>query len=425
MERLLRRIYGREPAASGWPVRAIAAIAAIMIGIAAVVVLAASGVAAGGSHSHSAANAPGAGGWYPGGQPASRPASSPLPSSPAPSGTGSSGPAPSSPAPTDSAGLTGQFRGIILPDLLVVVPAGLTSAEIGNLGKISGVRDMITFDGAQITVAGQPASVIGVSPGQFRSWVPLRTASDQAVWTALADGGFIASDPAAVSLGLTAGASYPLSAATTLTVPFDGSAQLGIAGVDLLVSQAVSRKLGLVHQVAALLSAPGLTMPALRAQVALALGSGSGARVVALRGQRPPAITTTTPANITSYLQLFQASAAQYCPNLSWTVLAAIGQIESGDGRNVGPSTAGALGPMQFLPATWSAWGIDGFGQTGPPDVQNPLDAVPSAARMLCADGASAGTAAGLRQAIFDYNHAGWYVNEVLALAAQYAAGYR
>jgi membrane-bound lytic murein transglycosylase B len=105
-------------------------------------------------------------------------------------------------------------------------------------------------------------------------------------------------------------------------------------------------------------------------------------------------------------------------------VLAAIGQIESADGTNVGPSSAGALGPMQFLPSTWAQWGIDGFGQTGVPDVLNPYDAVPSAARLLCADGAAGGGQA-LYSAIFDYNHADWYVNEVLALAAQYATDYR
>jgi membrane-bound lytic murein transglycosylase B len=104
-------------------------------------------------------------------------------------------------------------------------------------------------------------------------------------------------------------------------------------------------------------------------------------------------------------------------------VLAAIGQIESADGTNNGPSKAGALGPMQFLPATWAIWGIDAFGQTGRPNIMNPYDAVPSAARLLCADGATAGEA-GLRGAIFDYNHADWYVNDVLALAAEYAADY-
>jgi membrane-bound lytic murein transglycosylase B len=78
---------------------------------------------------------------------------------------------------------------------------------------------------------------------------------------------------------------------------------------------------------------------------------------------------------------------------------------------------------MQFLPSTWAVWGIDAFGQTGAPDILNPYDAVPSAARMLCAGGAAAGGVS-LRAAIFDYNHADWYVNEVLSLAAEYAQDY-
>jgi membrane-bound lytic murein transglycosylase B len=66
---------------------------------------------------------------------------------------------------------------------------------------------------------------------------------------------------------------------------------------------------------------------------------------------------------------------------------------------------------------------MDGFGQTGRPDIMNPLDAVPSAARLLCADGATTGSK-GLSQAIFDYNHAVWYVVEVLELANEYAKAY-
>ena len=133
-------------------------------------------------------------------------------------------------------------------------------------------------------------------------------------------------------------------------------------------------------------------------------------------------VDTAAPAGKpASYLSLYQASAARYCPGLSWTVLAAIGQIESGDGANMGPSSAGALGPMQFLPSTWKTWGITAFGQASPPNIMNPFDAVPSAARMLCADGAGS-SGSGLRQAIFDYNHATWYVDEVLTLAGEYAA---
>ena len=98
------------------------------------------------------------------------------------------------------------LRRIILPDLLVVAPAGLTSAEIARLGKTAHVRNMIVFDGAEITAGGRPASVIGVNPDQFRSWVPLRTASDQALWTTLAHGGFVAAPAAARRLALHRGA---------------------------------------------------------------------------------------------------------------------------------------------------------------------------------------------------------------------------
>jgi hypothetical protein len=313
------------------------------------------------------------------------------------------------------------FRQINLPDLLVVEPAGLSAGKIARIRQITGVRDVIAFDGAQIKAGGHPVSVIGVNPGQFRSWTPLRTASDQGFWNALAHGSFVASRSAAARLGLRRGTSYQLAGASTRPVPFGRAARLGVAGVDLVVNQPTSRSLGLVHRVAALVSAPGAGLATLTSEVRALLGSQ--AKIVSLRSQaRPvaPQVSGELPGN---YLDLFRQSAARYCPGMSWTVLAAIGQIESADGTNVGPSSAGALGPMQFLPATWRTWGIAGFGRTGPPDIMNPYDAVPSAARLLCADGAAGGGHA-LYQAIFDYNHADWYVNEVLGLASEYAKDY-
>jgi hypothetical protein len=338
---------------------------------------------------------------------------------PGPPGSGSVPSAAAAPANAAS------FRQIILPDLLVVAPTGLTSQQLTALDKITGVRNMIAFDGAEIKAGNQPVSVIGVNPSQFRSWVPLQTASDQRFWTALASGQFVASQSARASLGLHRGVSYQLTGSTSQAVTFGAAASLGIGGVDLLVDTQLSGKLGLVHRVAALISAPGASLATLTTKVRAVLGPS--AKIVSLRQQQLPAAPATpaapaaTPGQLPStYLQLFQESAARYCPGLSWTVLAAIGQIESADGTNMGPSSAGALGPMQFLPSTWAAWGIDAFGQTGPPDIMNPYDAVPSAARMLCADGAASG-GSGLAAAIFDYNHATWYVNEVLALAAEYA----
>jgi Transglycosylase SLT domain len=322
------------------------------------------------------------------------------------------------------AGRTAQasaFRQIILPDLLIVAPKGLTKGQIARLRKVAGVRDMITFDGAEITAGGRAVSVIGVNPATFRSWVPLATASDQAFWSALSKGDFVAAQPAGTRLGLRPGANYQLTGSTGQTVTYGMSAKLGLAGVDLLVNVPTSRKLGLVRQVAGLISAPGAGLTALTKAVGRILGPSG--RIEVLRSKQLPVASVAPGTRPVSYLQLFKASAALYCPGLSWTVLAAIGQIESADGTNVGPSTAGAMGPMQFLPSTWAVWGTDGFGDTGPPDILNPYDAVPSAARMLCADGAASGGQA-LSQAIFDYNHANWYVREVLALAAGYAADY-
>jgi hypothetical protein len=324
-------------------------------------------------------------------------------------------------ASTDGAGTAAAFRQIILPDLLVVDPAGLSAGRVARIRQLAGVRNVISFDGGEIKAGGRPVSVIGVSPSQFRSWTPLRTASDQRFWTALSSGRFVASEPASARLGLRRGASYQLAGASTRSVPFGMAARLGIGGVDLLVNVATSRELGLVHSVAALISAPGARLAALTSAVHAVLGSR--ARIVSLRSQQLPVSAKVSGQLPGSYLSLFRQSAARYCPGMSWTVLAAIGQIESADGTNVGPSTAGALGPMQFLPSTWREWGIAGFGRRGPPDIMDPYDAVPSAARMLCADGA-AGRGHALYQAIFDYNHADWYVHEVLGLAAEYAKDY-
>jgi transglycosylase-like protein with SLT domain len=329
--------------------------------------------------------------------------------------TGSGGPGSGQPAAKASA-----FRHIILPDLLIVTPNGLIPQQTASLRKIPGMRHVITFDGARISVGGQPVNVIGVNPATFRSWVPLQTASDQAFWTALSKGEFVAAAAAATAHGLVPGDDYQFVGASSQTVQFAMAAKLGLAGVDLIVNQATSARLGLVRQTAGLISAPGVSLTTLQAEVSAVLGPSG--QIVVLRSQLPVA-TVPTGTVPTNYIQLFKASAAQYCPGLSWTVLAAIGQIESADGQNMGPSSAGALGPMQFMPATWAAWGIDGFGQTGPPSVMNPFDAVPSAARLLCADGAAAGGKS-LYNAIFDYNHADWYVREVLSLAAQYAANY-
>jgi murein DD-endopeptidase MepM/ murein hydrolase activator NlpD len=112
-------------------------------------------------------------------------------------------------------------------------------------------------------------------------------------------------------------------------------------------------------------------------------------------------------------LPIYQACGTQY--GVPWPILASIHKIESGFGTNMGPSTAGAIGQMQFLPSSWRAYGVDA-NDDGRKDPYNPLDAVCAAGRYLKAAGAEED----LRTAIFAYNHADWYVDEVLLVARQY-----
>jgi murein DD-endopeptidase MepM/ murein hydrolase activator NlpD len=123
-----------------------------------------------------------------------------------------------------------------------------------------------------------------------------------------------------------------------------------------------------------------------------------------------------SPLTLSTLQQLWIAAGRTY--GIPWQVLAGINKIESNFGRNLGPSSAGAVGWMQFLPSTWLRWGVDANGD-GVADPNNPADAIYSAARYL----AAAGGQYDLRRAIFAYNHADWYVNEVLGLASLYGQG--
>jgi hypothetical protein len=318
-------------------------------------------------------------------------------------------------------------RQLVAPDVLAVIQTGIPAADLPKVKKLGGVRAVLSVSGGAIKINGKQVNVIGVNPGQFRSWTSPATAGDQALWQALSGGRFVTSVAAQRTLGVVKGHAYPAVAARPSTLTFGGSAALSVPGVDAVVNRTVAARLGLVSDLGVLINAPADNLTSLVSKVQRITGSSS--HVISLQpttattataASKLPVDTTVSSARPTTYLELYKASAARYCPGLSWTVLAAIGEVESGDGANVGPSSAGALGPMQFLPSTWQEWGTDGFGDTGTPNILNPYDAVPSAAEYLCAAG-GAKPGQSLYNAIFAYNHASWYVDEVLAIAREYA----
>ena len=155
----------------------------------------------------------------------------------------------------------------------------------------------------------------------------------------------------------------------------------------------------------------------------VATGAGAGIASLLGGGDTPPSATATAdipPAMLTLYRQ-----AAATCPGLPWTVLAAIGTVESGNGTSTlpgvhsGANSAGAEGPMQFEPATFSQYDEPiPPGGANPPSPYNPTDAIYAAARDLCANGGQNG--ADLAAAVYAYDHASWYVTEVLDLAHTY-----
>jgi hypothetical protein len=112
-------------------------------------------------------------------------------------------------------------------------------------------------------------------------------------------------------------------------------------------------------------------------------------------------------------LPIYQSCGTEY--GIPWQVLASINKIETAFGTNLNVSSAGAQGWMQFIPSTWASYGVDA-NNDGRKDPYNPVDAICAAARYLRA----AGGDHDIRQAVFAYNHADWYVDEVLMGAQQY-----
>jgi cell wall-associated NlpC family hydrolase len=169
-------------------------------------------------------------------------------------------------------------------------------------------------------------------------------------------------------------------------------------------------------------------------------GAGNCASTTANAAQ--PGVSTEAANSIpATYLKWFQRVGLQY--NVPWTILAGIGKVESDDGRTRLPGVTqatvsnafGAAGPMQIGVgnASGNQWGgapvhpasevVTGVATDedgdGVASVYEPADAIAGAAKYLVAHGAQQNPAA----AIFAYNHASWYVQEVLQWASTYAAG--
>jgi cell wall-associated NlpC family hydrolase len=174
---------------------------------------------------------------------------------------------------------------------------------------------------------------------------------------------------------------------------------------------------GVVAVGVSLALAAALVGTAILASAVSMLGAGGSA----------PRVSAAATAKIPPPMLALYEQAAVTCPGLPWTIVAAIGTVESDNGQSTlpgvhsGANSAGAEGPMQFEPATFAEYDepVPPGGAT-PPSPYDPTDAVYAAARLLCANGGAGGT--DLSGAVYDYNHSSSYVAQVLALAQTYAA---
>jgi soluble lytic murein transglycosylase-like protein len=149
---------------------------------------------------------------------------------------------------------------------------------------------------------------------------------------------------------------------------------------------------------------------ALRSAVEANVTAGAELRVLAgsPRTELPPwRIVTPPPAD---ELQRYYREAEERY-GVPWRFLAAVHLVETRMGRIRGTSTAGAQGPMQFLPSTWARYGEGG-------DINSAHDAILAAGRYLKAAGAPGDMA----KALYAYNHADRYVRAVTRYAEQIQA---
>jgi hypothetical protein len=296
------------------------------------------------------------------------------------------------------------LRAVVTPDLMLTTRAPLTQAQVAKILALRGVTTSSVISTGAVRVGHRAVNAMGVDPSSFRAFTPRDTARSDALWAAVAHDDLAVSYAARLPLGSV----VHVFGRKGIDARIGAVAAYDLPGSALVMSRALAGDVGLVTNTI-VLAAPERRLSRLEDQIRNVVGE----RVV-FTELRPAQIVDRRPK---TYLELYKLSAS-YCPGLSWKVLAAIGQVESGHGRNVGPSSAGALGPMQFLPSTWAQYAVDGDGD-GKADIMSAYDAVPAAALYLCRNGAGRGGQA-LYDAIFNYNHADWYVREVLAIAANY-----
>lgn len=307
------------------------------------------------------------------------------------------------------------------PDVVVTLRRAASVSAVEHLRAFPGLRVVAVADRGSMRIGGARLRVLGVPLATIRGFTPSMTAASTPLWQSVARGELTVAYASSRPLRHRLGDTLAVRGGRGKVVPLriGAFATIGLTGAQALVSEPVAQTLGLASRREVLIAAPKVSLDTLGADVRAVFGKEAHVSVTRAAPVDQSVLSSYAQATIpATYLDLYRRAAVT-CPGLPWTVLAGIGTVETGNGRDVHRSIAGAEGPMQFLPSTWATWGYDADGD-GKANIHDPVDAVFSAARYLCAAGAGRGGQS-LDDAIFSYNHAWWYVREVILIANRYA----
>jgi len=314
------------------------------------------------------------------------------------------------------------LRRLTRPDAVVTMPHSVTARQLRRAHHLAGVRALAVADLGRVYLNPHTSvRVLGVDVGSVRRFTPRFTARSRPLWTSVVRGEMTVDYSLAGRMQSLLGATIPVAAKHTAPTPLrvGAFATVGLGNAQVIVDRSLSPALHLTPQRVVIVSAPKRSDSGLTADLRAVFGSHAQVRLVRPQHVDQMVISAYARAMIPeAYLRLYRAAAAT-CRGLPWTVLAAIGTVETRNGADNRTSSKGAMGPMQFLPSTFAAYAVDGDGD-GVANIQDPADAIYSAARYLCAWGAGLGGQS-LYAAIFAYNHADWYVRRVLQFAVAYS----
>lgn len=322
--------------------------------------------------------------------------------------------APAAAAPKAQTVAVAKLGRLYLPDAMVTASRPITAAQLAALRSVPGVQGLAAAWRGTALLETRRVNVLAVDPSTFRAFTPRPTAASDPLWQVPARGEAIA------SYELNKQAKVPLGGRLALgRLPSErigALAEFSLPAVDVVVGTAQAPAAGALTPVI-LVSDPSADAAAIKAAFTRVLGGAVTVDLLRPTFTPVPASGGHVTADSPMDLRTLYMRGAATCPGLPWGVLAGIGQVETDHGRVKAVSSAGAEGPMQFLPSTWATYGVDGDGD-GKADIFDQADAVYSAARYLCASGG--GQPDTLYDAVYAYNHSDYYVRTVLSLAAQY-----